>query len=128
MEDLGVREVDSLLNKHSGLKGISGEFSDMRDIVNAMNEGNKRAKLAFEVFCFRIRKYIGAYTATMGGVDAVVFTGGIGENATPVRTKVCENFEYLGLKIDPEKNNNIKSGENVEISADDSKVKVLVSM
>jgi acetate kinase len=126
MENLGTQDVDSLLNKHSGLKGISGEFSDMRDIVNAMNNGNKRAKLAFEVFCYRIRKYIGAYTAVMGGVDAIIFTGGIGENARAVRAKVCENFEYLGLKFDPKKNENAQSGVLEDISTDDSKVKILV--
>lgn len=126
MENLGVREVDSLLNKHSGLKGISGEFSDMRDIVNAMNSGNQRAKLAFDVFCYRIRKYIGAYVAVMGGVDAIIFTGGIGENAKAVRAKVCEKFEYLGLKFDPKKNENVQSGVLEDISTDDSKVKVLV--
>lgn len=126
MENLNVREIDSLLNKHSGLKGLSGEFSDMRDVVEAMEKGSSRAKLAFNVFCYRIRKYIGAYAAVMGGVDAIIFTGGIGENAKTVRAKVCEKFEYLGLKFDAKQNEAIKSGAIEEISADDSNVKVLV--
>jgi acetate kinase len=122
-EGLTLSEMNTLLNKHSGLIGISGESSDMREIEAAVGEGQKRAKYAFDVFNYRIKKYIGAYAAAMGGVDAVVFTGGIGENSVPVRTSVCDNMEFFGIKLDPEANENVK-GECV-ISTEDSKVKVL---
>lgn len=123
-EGLTMAEVNALLNKHSGLVGISGVSSDMREIIKEMKNGNPRAKLAFEVFCYRVKKYIGAYSAVMGGVDAIVFTAGIGENSPDVRKKVCEDLEYLGIKIDDEKNNSPEK-EKI-ITRDDSKVKVLV--
>ncbi len=123
-EGLTMAEINALLNKHSGLLGISGVSSDMREIINEMKNGNPRAKLAFEVFCYRVKKYIGAYSAVMGGVDAIVFTAGIGENSPDVRKNVCEDLEYLGVKIDDEKNNSPEK-EKI-ITTDDSKVKVLV--
>ncbi len=123
-EGLTMAEINALLNKHSGLLGISGVSSDMREIINEMKNGNPRAKLAFEVFCYRVKKYIGAYSAVMGGVDAIVFTAGIGENSPDVRKKVCEDLEYLGVKIDDEKNNSPEK-EKI-ITTDNSKVKVLV--
>lgn len=123
-EGLTMSEVNALLNKHSGLVGISGVSSDMREIISEMKNGNPRAKLAFEIFCYRVKKYIGAYTAVMGGVDAIVFTGGIGENSPDVRKKTCEGLEFLGIKIDEEKNNS--SEKEKIITTDDSKVKVLV--
>ncbi len=122
-EGLTLAEANTLLNKHSGLIGISGESSDMREIEQAVGEGNKKAKNAFDVFTYRIKKYIGAYTAAMGGLDALVFTGGIGENSELVRRNVCSNMEYLGIKLDDEINCNVK-GET-DISTPDSKVKVL---
>ena len=122
-EGLTLSEMNTLLNKHSGLIGISGESSDMREIETAVLEGDKRAIYAFDVFNYRIKKYIGAYAAAMGGVDAVVFTGGIGENSVLVRSSVCTNMEFLGIKIDPLANENDK-GECM-ISVPDSKVKVL---
>jgi acetate kinase len=103
-EGLNYGEANTLLNKHSGLQGISGVSSDMREVVTEMNEGNKKAKLAFDVFCYRIKKYIGAYIAALGGLDALVFTGGIGENSADVRKTVCENMEYLGIDIDKTSN------------------------
>ncbi len=121
-EGLSISEANTLLNKHSGLVGISGESSDMREIEQAMNEGDKKAKYAFDVFTYRIKKYIGAYTAAMGGLDVLVFTGGIGENSVAVRETVCENMEYLGIKIDAEKNRS--ENKPLEISGNDSKVKV----
>lgn len=121
-EGLSLSEANTLLNKHSGLIGISGESSDMREIENAIKEGNKKAKNAFDVFTYRIKKYIGAYIAAMGGLDALVFTGGIGENSVMVRKDVCSNMEYLGIKLDDTKNENVE-GECL-ISSDDSKVKV----
>ena len=120
-EGLSLNEAGTLLNKHSGLIGISGESSDMREILSAVNEGNKRAKYAFEIFCYRIKKYLGAYAAAMGGVDAFVFTGGIGENSPDVRLETCSNLEFLGIQIDDARN---KNSEEI-ISAEGSKVAVL---
>ena len=96
-EGLTLSEANTLLNKHSGLLGISGESSDMREIEEAVGEGNKKAKNAFDVFTYRIKKYVGAYAAAMGGLDALVFTGGIGENSIMVRRDVCSNMEFLGI-------------------------------
>ena len=120
-EGLSLNEAGTLLNKHSGLIGISGESSDMREILAAVKEGHKRSKFAFEIFCYRIKKYLGAYAAAMGGLDAFVFTGGIGENSFEVREEVCHNLEFLGIKIDDAKN---KNNEEV-ISVQGSKVAVL---
>lgn len=120
-EDLSLNEAGTLLNKHSGLIGISGESSDMREILAAVKEDHKRSKYAFEIFCYRIKKYLGAYAAAMGGLDAFVFTGGIGENSSEVREEVCRNLEFLGIKIDDSKN---KNSEEV-ISVNGSKVAVL---
>ncbi|GAB4299979.1 MAG: acetate kinase [Ignavibacteriaceae bacterium] len=120
-EGLSLHEAATLLNKHSGLIGLSGESSDMREILAAVKDKQKRSVFAFEVFCYRIKKYLGAYIAAMGGIDAFVFTGGIGENSPEVRKEVCNNLEYLGIEIDDLKND---EGNNV-ISSDSSKVKVL---
>lgn len=120
-EDLSLNEAGTLLNKHSGLIGISGESSDMREILAAVKEDHKRSKYAFEIFCYRIKKYLGAYAAAMGGLDAFVFTGGIGENSSEVREEVCRNLEFMGIKIDDSKN---KNSEEV-ISVNGSKVAVL---
>ena len=119
-EGLSLHEAGTLLNKHSGLIGISGESSDMREIVASVKDEQKRAIYAFEIFCYRIKKYIGAYTAAMGGLDALVFTGGIGENSTEVREEVCRDMEYLGLRLDTLKN---ESREQI-ISDNSSKVKI----
>lgn len=120
-EDLSLNEAGTLLNKHSGLIGISGESSDMREILSAVKEDHKRSKYAFEIFCYRIKKYLGAYAAAMGGLDAFVFTGGIGENSSEVRKEVCSNLEFLGIQIDDSKN---KNSEEV-LSVQSSKVAVL---
>lgn len=119
-EGLSLNEAGTLLNKHSGLIGISGESSDMREILSAKGE-QKRAKQAFELFCYRIKKYLGAYTAAMGGLDAFVFTGGIGENSYEVREEVCKDLQFLGIELDNVRN---KNKENL-ISTDSSRVKVL---
>ena len=103
-EGLSMNEANTLLNKHSGLIGISGESSDMREIQAAMKEDHKRAKYAFDIFVYRIKKYIGAYAAAMGGLDALVFTGGIGENSTEVRTEVCRDMKFIGIELDETKN------------------------
>ena len=120
-EGLSLSEAGTLLNKHSGLIGVSGESSDMREILAAVKDEHKRARYAFELFCYRIKKYIGAYTAAMGGLDALVFTGGIGENAIEVREEVCSDMKYLGIELDDLKNEN---NETV-ISSESSKVTVM---
>lgn len=124
-EELGLGEANSLLNKHSGLQGISGVSSDMREIVEETGNGNKQAELALNVFCYRLKKYFGSYAAAMGGLDTIVFTGGIGERSAEVRKRSLEGLEFLGINIDDKKNQAI-SGEEGIISADDSKVKVVV--
>ncbi len=123
-ENLSAAEVDALMNKKSGVFGLSGVSSDFRDIEEAEANGNDRARLALEVFYYRVKKYIGAYTAAMGGVDVIVFTAGLGENSKECRELVCEGLEYLGVKIDKEKNN--FRGEERLISTEDSSVKVFV--
>lgn len=122
-EGLTLSEANTLMNKHSGLIGLSGESSDMREIEGAVDENVKRAVNAFGVFCYRIKKYTGAYAAAMGGIDALVFTGGIGENSTKVRKTVCESMEFLGLDLDESLNQNV-NGEAV-ISKQDSKAAIL---
>ncbi len=121
-EGLSLGEANTLMNKHSGLLGISGESSDMREIEEQMSDGNKRAKEAFDVFTYRIKKYIGAYTAAMGGLDVLVFTGGIGENSVNVRRAVCDNMGYLGIELDAYKNEN--ANEEAELSSSASRVKI----
>ena len=127
MEKLNMKpqEMADFLNKKSGVLGITGISSDMRDIENAANEGNEKAQLALRMYEYRIKKYIGAYTAAMGGVDAIVFTAGVGENQTDLREDSCKNLEYLGIKINKEVNDKVH-GEEAIISTDDSKVKVVV--
>ena len=124
-EELSMAQGNTLLNKHSGLLGISGISSDMRDLEKERESGNKMASLAIEVFCYRLKKYIGSYLAVLGGTDAVVFTGGIGENSELVRSLATENMECLGICIDKDKNN-AASKEARLISADDSGIKVFV--
>lgn len=119
-EGLQLSEANTLLNKHSGLIGISGESSDMREIISAMKEGHKRSKYAFDVFCYRITKYVGAYAAAMGGIDALVFTGGIGENSSDVRAAVCKSLGFMGMDIDEAKN----AAGDEDLSPENSKVKV----
>jgi len=124
-EELNVNEANTLVNKHSGILGISGVSSDMREVERASDDGNNRARLALEMYDYRITKYIGSYSAAMNGVDMIVFAGGIGENADRVREAICKNFGYLGLEFDSEKNKGLRSKEAI-ISKPDSKVKVLV--
>ncbi len=118
-------EMSNYLNKKSGFLGISGISSDNRDIEAAAKEGNKQAQLVGEMLNYEIKKYIGSYTAAMGGLDAVIFTGGIGENADAVRAGACEGMEYFGIKLDKELNSKTR-GEFVKISTDDSKTQVWV--
>jgi len=125
LEELTLHEARTLLNKHSGLIGVSGISSDMRDIQENMDNGNNRAKLAFNMYCYRIRKYIGSYAMAMGGVDTVVFTGGIGENSAEVRHSVMNDSEWMGIVLDDDLNNTTKAVEKI-ISTEDSKVRVAV--
>ncbi len=117
-------EMDSYMNKKCGFAGISGVGSDSRDVERAMNDGNERAKLAFDMLCYQIKKYIGAYSAAMGGVDAIVFTAGIGEHTSYIRKNALAGLEYLGIKIDDERNTFGHSNTPVKISKDDSRVAV----
>ena len=126
MENAGMtaKEVDNLMNKKSGVFGISGISSDFRDLSAAAESGNDRAQLALDMFTYSVTKLIGAYAAAMGGVDAVVFTAGIGENDGAIRAKVVENLGFMGIKVDPEKNR--VRGEAVDVTADGAAVKTLV--
>jgi acetate kinase len=119
-----MEEVESMLNNESGLKGICGS-SDMREITKLWDEDNPRARLAIDMYCYRIRKYIGAYLAVLGRVDAIVFTGGIGENSKIVRAGSCEGLPGLGIMMNEKKNDGV-SGNESEIQDDRSAVKILV--
>lgn len=123
-ENYDIKAVSNILNKQSGLFGISGVTSDMRDLRKAISEGNERAKLALDMFVYRIKKYIGSYIAALGGVDVIVFTGGIGENVNVVRDAICDGFECFGIKLDKSANDEA-IGVEKNISAKDSKVTVL---
>ena len=126
MRQTGMKpdDMESLLNRESGLKGICG-VSDMREIQERASKGDERAELAIEMFCYRIKKYIGAYHAVLGRLDAVVFTGGIGENASAIRQRACEGLEHLGIVVDPGKNNAAR-GSVAEVQPDGLPLKVLV--
>jgi len=122
-EGLSVQQVESLLNKQSGLLGISGLTNDMRELLEESHENNdRRSRLAIEIFCYRVRKYIGAYLSAIGGADAIVFTGGIGENSPEVRASICDGLQWMGMKLDPERNDKCKSGCEGLISTDDSRL------
>ncbi|WP_313756598.1 acetate kinase [Tissierella sp.] len=123
-ENMSFEEVNNMLNKQSGVLGISGISSDFRDLEIAMNEGNERAKLALDVFVNRVKKYVGAYVATMCRIDALVFTAGIGENSSYIREKVCEGLECLGIKIDADLNN--VRGEESKLNKDLTSATILV--
>ena len=123
-EHLTLEEVLKVLNKESGVLGLSGVSSDFRDLTEAMEQGNEQAAVAVEAFCYRVAKHIGAYTAALNGVDAIVFTAGIGENAAHIRSMICDYLGFLGITIDEEKN--AVRGKEMEISTPDSKVSVFV--
>ena len=123
-EGLNTTGISNLLNKKSGVLGVSGVSSDMRELEAAVAEGNPKAILAEKMYFYRIKKYIGAYAAALGGVDVILFTGGVGENQASCRAGVCEGLEFMGVKLDAEKNK--VRGEEAIISAADSKVKVVV--
>ena len=119
-----IEQVSNLLNKRSGMLGLTG-FSDMRDITNSMNEGNANAKLAYDMYAYRIKKFIGSYTAALGGLDAIIFTAGVGENDAYTRELVCQGMEFFGIELDRDENSLRKPGIR-EINTSDSKTKVLI--
>lgn len=123
-EEINTKYTQTLINKFSGLMGISGISSDMREIEDAANENHHRAKLALEMFAYRVKKYVGSYAAAMGGVDAIVFTGGIGENDTESRKRVLNGLEFLGIELDETTLNS--RGKEIELTTPNSKVKVIV--
>ena len=123
-ENLTIGQMSNVLNKKSGVLGISGVSSDFRDIEGAAEEGNKRAQLALDRFAYVVKKYIGSYVAAMDGVDAIVFTAGLGENSASMREKICSGLTFLGIELDPAKNS--IRGQEIQISTPDSKTKVLV--
>lgn len=126
-EGLSLGEVEGLLNKQSGLLGISGLTNDMRELLaEAEEHDDRRARLAIELFCYRARKYIGAYLAALGGAQAVVFTGGIGENAAVVRAQICDGLAWLGLELDPTRNAGCVNGQEGRIDADGSRLEAWV--
>ncbi|HPG33619.1 MAG: acetate kinase [Lentimicrobiaceae bacterium] len=124
-EEIDVPVANTLVNKHSGMLGVSGVSSDMRDVELAAEEGNKRAKVTLEMYYYRIRKYIGAYAAAMGGVDLIIFTGGVGENDSVTRYLTTKDMEFMGVIFDQNKNHGLRGKEAV-LTADDSRVKVMV--
>jgi acetate kinase len=125
-EGLSLREVDTLLNKQSGLLGVSGLTADMRELLAEESEnGDRRARLAIDIFCYRVKKYIGAYLAAMNGADAIVFAGGIGENSPVVRSRICAGLEWLGIDVDPSHNEAIVGAEG-RIDRDGSRVNLWV--
>jgi acetate kinase len=126
-EGLSAPQVESLLNKQSGLLGISGLTNDMRELLDEEREnGDRRARLAIEIFCYRVRKYVGAYLAAMNGADAVIFTGGVGENSSVIRARICDGLEWLGLALDPPRNEAQTAGREGLITRDDARLAAYV--
>jgi acetate kinase len=123
-EELGIKSASTLFNKHSGMLGLSGISSDMREIEEAGAKGNQRAKMALDIYNYKVKKYIGSYIAAMGGLDILILTGGIGENADTTRFGVASGLEFLGIHLDEEKNKGFRS-EGI-ISTEDSPVKIMV--
>lgn len=123
-EGMSLKELDTMMNKKSGVLGLTGLSSDMRDIDNAYDAGNERAILARDLYNNRIKKFVGSYAAEMGGVDLIVFTGGVGENSKELREQVCQGLEFMGVEFDPSKNN--VRGEDTILSKEGSKVKVAI--
>jgi len=123
-EGLDTDQINNLMNKESGVLGISGVSNDFRTLEDAANDGNDLAQIALDAFAYRVRKYIGAYVAAMDGVDAIVFTAGIGENSDVIREMICSNLSYLGVEIDPELNG--QRGRELDITTEEAKTRILV--
>jgi acetate kinase len=124
-EELTLHEANTLLNKHSGLAGISGISSDMREIIESAHENHSNAKIALDAYCYRLRKYIASYAGVLGGLDGLVFTAGVGENSPEVRALSCENLKFMGVELDKTLNNQAV-GKQMDISANDARVRTLV--
>lgn len=124
-EMIGTKSASVLFNKHSGMLGVTGISSDMREIESAIEKGDELAKIGMEMYTYRVKKYLGSYAAAMGGVDVVIFTGGVGENGDDTRASICQGLEFIGVEVDPAKNKKLRSKEAV-ISKDGAKVKVMV--
>lgn len=125
-ENLSAKETDDIINRHSGLLGVSGISNDCREILEEEANGNKRASLAINMLVAEVKKIIGSYLAEMNGADAIVFTAGIGENAPAIRSRICRDMDFFGIKIDEEKNLTAKRGETVDITASEGTMKVFV--
>jgi acetate kinase len=125
-EELGAAEMSALLNKHSGLLGVSGLSNDMRKLLDAEAKGSDRARLAIDVFCYRLRKYIASYVAVLGGLDALVFTGGIGENAPAVRSRAVAGLDAMGIRVDAARNEGAARGAEADVSPEGAACRVLV--
>jgi len=123
-EEIGIETISVLVNKFSGMLGITGVSSDMREIEEKAGKGNKRAKLGLGMYAYRVKKYIGSYAASMGGVDILIFTGGIGENAVDLRKEICKELEFAGMNLDIEKNNT--RGKETIISSKESRCKIMI--
>jgi acetate kinase len=126
IENLTINDMNMMLNRKSGIIGIYGKSSDLRDVEDDILKGDKRAELAFNMYNYRIKKYIGSYAAVLGRVDGIIFTGGVGENADLTRGPVCSNMEYMGLRLDEKKNIETIRGKEGFIHTADSKVKIAV--
>lgn len=124
-EDMNLQIANTLVNKFSGVLGVSGLSSDMRDIETAAENGNQRAEVTYKMYSYRVKKYVGAYAAAMGGVDVIVFTGGIGENDSVTRANIIEDMEFLGVDFNFDKNKGVR-GKEIILSTPDSRVKVIV--
>ena len=123
-EKVGAAEVERWLNEQSGLLGLSGRSNDMREVLRAAEQQDNRAAFAIDLFCYRVRKYLGAYLAALNGADAVIFSGGIGENAPEIRKRICQDMEWCGLTLDPDRNSRavgLSPGHGAPISADKSR-------
>ncbi len=125
-EEVTMNSLHALLNRHSGLLGLSGYASDMRDLIAEAENGDRRCQQAIDVFCYKVKQYIGSYIATMNGCDAILFTAGIGENSPYIREKSVADLDYLGIKLDREKNEKAERGKIEKISSEDSKVEVYI--
>lgn len=125
-EELPLNHLHAMLNRSSGLLGLSGYAADMRDLIAEAENGDRRCEQAIDVYCYRIKQYIGSYMAVLNGCDAIIFTAGVGENSSLIRSKVCKNLEYLGVHIDETRNSNVDGLREYKISTDDSRVEVYV--
>jgi acetate kinase len=126
-EGMSFQEIDALLNKQSGLLGLSGLTNDMRELLEEERvHQDRRARLAIEIFCLRVKHYLGQYLAQMNGADAIVFTGGIGENSAEIRARICKDVDFLGIAIDPAKNQAAAFGQEGDVSAEGARVRTFV--